>query len=139
MDKKKLILDFIKKHKICVISTVSAENKPQSAVLEFGETESLEIIFDTFENARKCQNLGQNKNVSVVIGWDEDITVQYEGVAQEIVKDDIEKYTKPYFEKNPEAAKWKNQPGICFFKVTPKWIRYSDLNKNPWEVIEINF
>src|SRR3989344_4030845 len=84
MDKKKLILDFIKRNNLAVLSTVSPENTSQSAVLEFGETNDFEIIFDSFSNARKYKNLKQNNNVSLVIGWDENITVQYEGLAEEI-------------------------------------------------------
>jgi len=53
MNKKQFILNFIKKHKIGVLSTVSQKNKPEAAVVEFGETNSLELIFDTFVTYRK--------------------------------------------------------------------------------------
>ncbi|KKR71497.1 MAG: hypothetical protein UU14_C0026G0007 [Candidatus Roizmanbacteria bacterium GW2011_GWB1_40_7] len=122
MDRKQVILDFIKKQKLAVISTVGIDNKPESAVLEFGETEELELIFDTLTSSRKYKNLQTNKNVSFVVGWDENITVQYEG----------------YWNKNPKAQRWESTEGITYFKVAPKWIRYSDLNKNPWDVFEIN-
>lgn len=78
MDKKQ-VLDFIKKHRLAVLSTVNSNNKPESAVLEFGETDDFEIIFDTFSSTRKYKNLKQNNNVSLVIGWDENITIQYGG------------------------------------------------------------
>lgn len=139
MDEKKLILDFIKKQKLAVLSTVTPQNSSQSAVLEFGETENLEIIFDTFSTARKYKNIKQNNNVSLVIGWDENITIQYEGKAEELLGEEKEKYKKKYFEKNPDAKRWENKPGMTYFKVIPTWIRYSDLNKNPWEIHEIIF
>lgn len=138
MDKKQALLTFIKKHKIAVMSTIG-QNKPQSAVMEFGETENLELIFDTFINSRKYKNLQQNKYVSFVIGWDEDITIQYEGEAEQIKPNELEKYQKEFFSKNPDAEKWKSVPEIVFFKVTPKWIRYSNLNKHPWEIFEVTF
>jgi general stress protein 26 len=137
MNKKDLILAFIKRNRIAVISTVG-ENKPESAVLEFGETSNLELIIDTFISSRKYKNFQTNKNVSFVIGWDNDITVQYEGVAQEIKGKEAEKYKQVYWKKNPEARRWESVEGITYFKVTPKWIRYSDLNKEPWEIIEIS-
>lgn len=139
MNKKKFVFEFIKKHQIAVISTVSPENKPEAAVIEFGETNDLELIFDAFENSRKVQNIKQNNNVAFVIGWDEDITVQYEGKAFELDGNELDKYKKIYISKNPKVKKWENIPGIKFFKVVPTWLRYSDVNKNPWEIFEITF
>lgn len=133
---KKLILDFIRKQKIAVISTVDSSGKPESAVLEFGETENLEIIFDTFGTYRKYKNIQQNKNVSFVIGWDENITVQYEGEAYELSGEEMEVYKQTYFTKNPKAKKWETREDIKYFKVIPTWMRYSDLNVNPWKVVE---
>ena len=137
MDDKKLILDFIKKQKLAVISTISPKNIPQSAVLEFGETNDLEIIVDMFISSRKYKNLQTNPNVSLVIGWDENITVQYEGIAEELIGDKATYYKNVYWKKNPEAKRWESQEGITYFKITPKWIRYSDLRKHPWEIKEI--
>ena len=137
MNKQQIILDFIKNHKIAVISTVG-DNKPESAVLEFGETNDLELIFDTFITSRKYKNLQKNKNVSFVIGWDEDITVQYEGIAEELTGESGAKYKQAYWAKNPKAKRWESNKEITYFKVTPRWIRYSDLNQDPWDVFEIS-
>lgn len=136
---KKIIRDFIKRHKLAVLSTVNTDDKPQSAVLEFGETEELELIFDTFASARKYKNLQTNTFVSLVIGWDENITVQYEGIAEEIKGEKAKKYQQAFWSKNPDAERWKLLGGMTYFKVTPTWIRYSDLNKDPWELFEITF
>lgn len=137
MNHKKIIFDFIKKQKLAVISTIG-DFKPESAVLEFGETEDLELIFDTLTSSRKYKNLKVNKDVSFVIGWDENITVQYEGEAEEIKGEKAKKYKQTYWIKNPKAQRWEANKEITYFKVTPKWVRYSDLNKNPWDVFEIN-
>jgi len=137
VDKKQTILSFIKKQKLAVISTVNSNCMPESAVLEFGETEDLELIIDTFTSSRKYKNLQTNKNVSFVIGWDDDITIQYAGIAEEVKGDKAKKYQEAYWNKNPKAQRWETREGITYFKVTPKWIRYSDLNKDPWNVFEI--
>lgn len=139
MDKKKIIREFIRSNKLAVISTTNPNGKPQSAVLEFGDTDDLELIFDTSSSARKYKNLKQNGDVAFVIGWDENITVQYEGVAAELIGNDLKKYKEEYFAKNPDARRWETEEGIRYFKVVPLWIRYSDLNKNPWEVFEVDF
>ena len=137
MEDNRLILDFIKKQKLAVFSTVSPQNIPQSAVLGFGQTNDLEIIIDMFKTSRKYKNLQANPNVSLVIEWDDNITVQYEGIAQELIGDKATKYKNVYWKKNPKAKRWEKEKGITYFKITPKWIRYSDLRKHPWEIKEI--
>lgn len=135
---KKLIRDFIGKHEIAVISTVTPEGNPEAAVIEFGDTDELELIFDTLTTYRKYKNLQHNNQVAFVIGWDEDITVQYEGETHELFGEEQEKYKQIYFQKNPKARKWEQKQETRYFKVIPRWIRYSNLNTNPWEIYEIN-
>ncbi len=79
---KKFIYDFIHQQKIAVLATVNKSVQPEAAVMEFGETESLEIIFNTLvePHYRKYKNLQKNQAVALVIGWEDNITVQYEGL-----------------------------------------------------------
>lgn len=139
MSERKKILEFVKKQSIMIVSTVTQDDEPQGAVVEFGQTDDLELIFDTFSHARKYKNLQQNPKVGCVIGWDRNITVQYQGVAKQLDGQEKEKYKALYFTKNPDAKRWQNREGITYFKIIPKWIRYSDLNKDPWEVFEITY
>lgn len=139
MENKKLVLDFIKRHDIGVLATTTPEGVPEAAVIEFAETDEFELIFDTFTTYRKYLNMQKNPNVAFVIGWDENITVQYEGIAQELFKEELEKYKKIYFAKNPDAVKWQQFKEITYFKITPKWIRYRDGNTDPMNVFEIKF
>lgn len=135
---KALILDFIRRQKIAVISTVTAENKPEAAVIEFGETQELELIFDTFSSYRKYQNIQHHSQVAFVIGWDDNITVQYEGSAEELSGDRLEKYKALYFAKNSAAQRWEAREEIRYFRVRPTWIRYSDLSTRPWTIYEVS-
>ena len=137
---KKFIYDFIHKHKIAVLATVDKSNQPEAAVVEFGDTPDLEIIFDTLaETYRKYNNLQKNQSVALVIGWDDDITVQYEGTAKEIKGQEKDKYKEIYFAKNPETRKWDSNPDIRYFLVKPKWVRYSDYGSKPYKVIALKF
>jgi len=133
------ILKFIKGQKLCVVATISPENKPQSAVVEFGQTDNFEIILDMYNTSRKYKNMKANPSISLVIGWDQNITVQYEGIAQELSGEEKTKYQKLYWAKNPEAKRWADREGIVYFKIIPKWIRYSDLNVHPWKISEYSF
>ena len=138
-DRKDRILEYLHQQKLCVISTTNAQGTSQSAVVAFAETEALEIIFGTFCTTRKYNNLKNNAQVSIVIGWDDDeaITIQYEGKAEELTGNNIEQYKQLQITKNPSSANYANHPNQRYFKITPTWIRYSDLSKDEEEIFEI--
>ncbi len=138
---KQKILDFIKNKKLTVLSTINSRNRPESAVVAFSETDRLELIFGTFNTTRKYRNLQNNKNVALVIGWDEkeNITVQYEGLAKEVENKEFEKLIAIHLNKNPFSKTYAFDDKQKYFKITPKWIRYSNLSVKPKEVFEIGF
>lgn len=138
---KSKILEFLKEHELCVISTIHADGSgPQSAVVGFAETEDLEIIFGTSNKTRKYKNLQSNPNVSFVIGWSsEEGSIQYEGVATELPKGESEKYSSMMVKKNPDSEKYVDMDDQRYFLVKPKWIRFSDNAGNPPDVYELGF
>lgn len=135
---KEKILKFLKKENLAVLSYVN-KNQPQSAVIDFSETESLEIIFTTLTGYRKYKILKKNPKASLVFGGEDKLTVQYEGVAKEMSRLDFLPYLKYHIKKNPVELKFSKMLEARFFKVTPKWIRYSDYGVNPNEIFEIKF
>jgi pyridoxine/pyridoxamine 5'-phosphate oxidase len=138
MDKAK-IYDFLRQHKLAVVSSVSASGASQSAVVGIAVTEELEIVFDTLNRSRKYANMIQNPNVSLVIGWDDETSVQYEGVAELLTGNAAGAYLETYYRVYPDgrerAETWK---GLVHFKVTPTWLRYSNFNE-PVTIEEIAF
>ncbi len=134
-----IISDFIKEHKIAVLSTVTHDFLPQSAVVGISETENLELIFGTANDSRKYQNLKNNPRVSLVIGWDQGKTVQYEGEAVELTGEERDEAINIHLSKTSSAAKYLSKPQEAIFKIVPKWIRYSDVSTDPWDVKELKF
>jgi len=137
--RRKIILDFIKKEKVGVLSTVTPDGKPEVAVMVISQTDNLELIFQTPTSYRKYENLKKNPSVAVVFGWDmeEFITVQYEGIAKEARGHEIDECRKIHIAKNPKSEKYANLSENKYFKVKPKWIRYWDFNTD--EKIELTF
>src|ERR1700712_2875831 len=128
---KDLVYQFINQQKLGVVSTINAENKPEAALIGIAVTINLEIIFDTVKTSRKYCNILNNPNVAVVAGWDGEITLQYEGVAETLGNDsESDNLREIYFSAYPDgverAASW---PGLVHVKVSPKWIRYSNFNE----------
>jgi general stress protein 26 len=126
---KEFIYNFIKQHTIGVISTSTKEHRPEAALIGIAVSEELEIIFDTVKSSRKYVNILQNPFVALVIGWDNETTIQYEGKATELSgkEDDYlrEIYFGVYKDGRERAETW---PDLVHFKITPNWIRYSNFN-----------
>ncbi len=121
---------------MAVIATVTEVGIPQSALVGFAITPNLEIIFDTVTTSRKHKNRMHNPAISLVIGWDNEQTVQYEGAAKIPTGAELEKLLPYYFKAFPDGGErretWKD---LVYFCVQPKWIRYSDFNMNTIEEI----
>jgi len=126
---KEFLYNFIRQQNIAVISTLSKDLRPEAALVGFAISKDLEIVFDTVKTSRKYQNLLGNPIVAVVIGWDNETTVQYEGFATELTGPDAEYYKEIYYEVYKDgrerAVTW---PHIVHFKIAPTWIRYSNFN-----------
>ena len=115
---------FITACDLAVVSYLSAEGTPQSAVVGIAVTPELEIVFDTVSSSRKYRNLKARPQCSMAM-WRGEVTLQYEGIAEEVVDDG---YKEAYFKKMPDGRDRLNWPGIAYFVVRPKWIRYSDFD-----------
>ncbi|MBV8391383.1 MAG: pyridoxamine 5'-phosphate oxidase family protein [Mucilaginibacter sp.] len=137
---KDIIYQFINQQKLGVVSTVNADNKPEAAVVGIAVSKDFEIIFDTVKVSRKYNNILRNPNVALAIGWDEEITVQYEGIAEVLGNDsDADNLREIYFTAYPDGReRAKTWPGLVHIKVTPKWIRYSNFNE-PLVIEEVTF
>lgn len=137
---KQNVLDFIKTKKHAVISTCGVNQSPEAALIGFGETDAFELFFGTSTLSRKYKNLQENNKVAFVIGWDKDsVTVQYEGIATEVLGAELDNYIELFHKKVPGAVKFRDNPEQTYFKVTPTWIRYSDLSGDREIVQEFSF
>ena len=137
MKEKALKLMASKEH--AVISTLSLDNQPQSALVGFSEDDSLGLVIGTYKTSRKHKNIIANPLVSVVIAdEDEKIEVQYEGKAQIIDADKLGDRLRLHLHKLPSAEKRLNDPNQAWIKITPTWVRFVDLSKG-FEFEEMSF
>lgn len=137
---KEFLFEFIKQNKFAVVSTISVNRMPQSACVGIAVTPDLKLLFDTTMDSRKYENLMHIPRVSFVIGWENAITVQYEGIAVHIPKDSIDEKFNTYFEVFPDGLdRNKNWKNITYFMVEPTWIRYSDFNEVVPKIDEMHF
>jgi hypothetical protein len=130
---------FLLQCKLGVLGTTGEDNRPQSALVGIAVTSNLEIIFDTVKSSRKYPNLIARPACSLVIGWTGEQTVQYEGEANELHGRELQQYQQIYFDAWPECRAHLSWPGITYFIVRPRWIRYSDFDQNPPVIQEFTF
>jgi general stress protein 26 len=134
---KDFVYNFINGYNLGVISTISPNLKPEAALIGIAVSTDMEIVFDTVKTSRKYHNILKNPFVAVVIGWNNEITVQLEGKATVLTGTD--EYLKEiYFDVYPDGReRAKSWPDIVHLKITPAWIRYSDFNE-PVVINEMN-
>jgi general stress protein 26 len=131
---KPKLLEFLRTKRYAVVSTVSADARggsvrPEAALVGFAVTPELELIFDTVTSARKWANLRANPNVAVVIGWDGEVTVQLEGLAEEPQGEERERRKEQYFATWPDGRERAGWPGITWIVIRVRWARYCDYGK----------
>ena len=138
-EQKERILEFMKANLLTVISTIDVENnKPEAACIAFAEKKNLDLIFGTSNKSRKYKNFQANKNVSFVIGWtDEFGTIQYEGIASELLGDEAIRHGEIMSEKNKNCRVFLTKESQRYFLVKPTWIRFVDKSIKPEEKIEV--
>jgi general stress protein 26 len=118
---------------------VSPNARPQAAVVGFAVSDQFEIVFDTLATTRKAQNLRKNPLIALVIGGltaGDEQTVQYEGLADEPVGAELERLKQIYYSAYPDGRSRASWPGLIYIRAKPEWIRYSDYNQNPPEIVE---
>src|SRR5438105_1709405 len=105
---------FVRSHELAVVATVATDGSPQAAVVGIAVTDALELVFDTLDTTRKCANLRARPRVAMVIGWDDEQTLQLEGLADEPTGAELERLRATYFAAWPDGPQRLAWPGITY-------------------------
>ncbi|HEX4133190.1 MAG TPA: pyridoxamine 5'-phosphate oxidase family protein [Bryobacteraceae bacterium] len=125
------VYQFLVKCRLGVLGTIGKAGLPQSSLVGIAVTEGLEVVFDTVKISRKYANLIARPACSFAIGWEGEQTVQLEGSGEELTGSELDRFREVYFQAWPDGPKRLTWPGIVYFVVGPRWIRYSDFDQNP--------
>ncbi|HVY25889.1 MAG TPA: pyridoxamine 5'-phosphate oxidase family protein [Polyangiaceae bacterium] len=120
------LLTFLRKHRYAVEASTAPGGAPQAAVVGVAVSDELELVFDTLGTTRKAQNLRRDPRVALVVGWDDEQTVQLEGIADEPMGDELARLKRVYFAQFPDGPERERWPDITYFRVRVRWARYSD-------------
>jgi hypothetical protein len=136
------LLAFMRGIPLAVETSVSPAGGPQAALVGIVVTDAFEVLFDTLDTTRKVHNLRKNRRIAFVIGgWTagDERTVQFEGVADEPEGAELECLKELYFIRFPDGRQRQSWPGLIYMRARPTWIRYSDFNRTPPEIVEFTF
>jgi Pyridoxamine 5'-phosphate oxidase len=135
------LLAFLRGHRYAVQGSTHATGAPQSAVVGIAVSDDFEIVFDTVDTSRKARNLRERPGIAFLIGGlaeGDERSVQYEGVADEPTRADRARLTELYYGVFPDGRERVTWPGLIYLRARPTWLRYSDYNQNPPEILELD-
>lgn len=133
LDRAQLI-EFVRRRGLAVIATLGPDGAPQAALVGIAATDRGELVFDTAAASRKCRNLEAFPRVAVVIGWDDEITLQCEGDADVLVGEERDRCLSAYLRQYPDGRERVRDPQIALVRVRPIWGRLSDYRPDTFGV-----
>jgi pyridoxamine 5'-phosphate oxidase-like protein len=135
------LLAFLRSHRYAVQSSTHPTGAPQSAVVGIAVSDDFEIVFDTIASSRKARNLRQRAAIAFVLGGlapNDERTVQYEGIADEPNGAERARLTDLYLAVFPDGRDRQQWPGLIYLRARPTWLRYSDYNQVPPQIVELD-
>jgi len=127
------VLVYMRKHRLAVLSTCAADGSPQGALVGLAATDSMELVFDTTSGSRKHRNLSRESRVAVTFSGPDEQTLQLEGVAHRVSTNGPSDtaYREAYFLAWPDGRDRLKCPQLSYWRIAPRWARYSDFNRGP--------
>lgn len=132
------VLAFLRSRYCGVIATATSDGRPESALVDIATTEAGEIVFETTSATRKFANLRDNPRVALVVGWDDEQTLQIDGTVDMLSGVELARLRDFYLSIFPQKASHPNWPGNHYFRIRPRWMRFSDYHM-PRTVEEFRF
>jgi general stress protein 26 len=130
-------ISFVRQRGLAVIATRGSDGAPQAALVGITATRRGELVFDTSRSSRKFRNLSSFAQVALVIGWDNEMTVQCEGIADIPTGVDRDRCLEAYLAQYPDGVERAHDHDIVHVRVRPGWLRYSDYRPGSFTVEEI--
>ena len=120
------LVEFVRSRGLAVVATRGPGGAPQAALVGIAVTDSGELLFDTATDSRKCVNLRASPRIAVVIGWDDEVTLQCEGTAEVLTGTERDRCLAAYLQQYPDGRERADNPNIVLVRVCIDWGRLSD-------------
>ena len=123
----------MRSHRLVVVSSLGADGSPQSALVGIAVTDAFEIVFDTAASSRKHGNLGRDPRTAVTFTGPGEQTLQFEGTASavSVAAPEDATWRETYYLAWPDGRSRLGWPGISYWRIEPRWLRFSDFDRGP--------
>jgi general stress protein 26 len=127
------LIAYVQANRLGAISTIGPDGAPQSALVGIGVARDASVIFDTTSETRKHANLTRDRRIALVIGGPDEQTLQLEGQAVPVSKtgDDDRTWREAYYQSWPDGRDRLRWASLVYWRIAPRWARYSDFNRGP--------
>ncbi len=133
------LIEFVRARGLGVLASRGPSGSPQAALVGIAATDQGELVFDCSRRSRKYANIERDPSVALVVGWDDEVTVQIEGRAEVLGGEDLERCKAFYFKQYPDGQGRAESPEIVHIRFTPQWLRYSDYRPATFGSSEAHF
>ncbi len=120
------LVNFVRARALAVVATCRPDGAPEAALIDVAATDAGEIVFDTSVRSRKYRNIQASPQIALVIGWDDEVSVQCEGGADILTGEERERCLRTYVEQYPDRLERAQNPNRALVRVRPLWIRHTD-------------
>jgi len=123
------VIEFLSRQRYAVVSTVGAFGAPESALVGIAWWRPLaglpELMFDTISSSRKAKNIARDPRCSLVLGWEDETTIQLEGDGRRVEGTELQRAKLDYFDIWPQCRAHESWSDVAYFSIRPRWLRYS--------------
>ena len=133
------LLAFVRRRGLAVLASCHPSGGPEAALVGVAATDQGEIVLDTLRQSRKYRNLLANPAVALVVGLDDEVTVQLEGIADTPTGEVLRRCKDAYFEQFPDGRARAEDSNVAHVRVRITWLRYSDFRPAPARIEESSF
>lgn len=140
---KKTVLDFLKQHKLAVISSIKEEKgvfKPSSAIVAVKFFDNFSCIILTSDISQKVKNIKQNNNIALSVGGSENepYTVEYEGMGKIVEYGEKYSLLLKHFVVYPQGIRaYLEADTPVIIEIRPRNMRFTEVDVNPPTVCEL--
>jgi hypothetical protein len=117
------------------LAYLGADGHPDTALVAFSATPSLEIIFGTSDQSRKFGCLTADARVGFnVTDVNYRLTIQLTGRARELCEREMDRLKADHYQKLGAASeRFHGLPGQHFYTISPIEVRFTNCVQEPWE------
>jgi general stress protein 26 len=129
---KKYALEFLRKNETTALSTVDLNNKPHVATVYYIVEDDFTFYIISSADSKKVQNIGDNSNVALVVGFGPSpVTIQTGGTAEILSNYEYLEIMKKIGYEN--IHKWPvffiGKGEFVVVKIKPEWMVFLNLDK----------